>query len=206
MRTRVTLFLICSVVLTIVFASACGTGDSSLSGLDDTTVAAPDSSAVTQSTSTPAPAGQYVDLGVVASQASFRVFYLGPSFKGVPLRGAKVWGADPGGAARVDVIYDCSESEGPSDSASPAIVTLLESSASDPGEIRDIERGLAASGKTAEEITKNGTTYRFWSGENAWPTLVFQRDGTLVVVSVFEDEGARELLLEAASSLVEVEE
>jgi hypothetical protein len=66
-----------------------------------------------------------------ASQVSFRVFYLGPSFKGVPLRGAKVWGAHPGGAARADVIYDYSESGGPSDSASPAVVTLLESSASD---------------------------------------------------------------------------
>ena len=206
MRTRVTLFFICSIVLIIIFASACGTSDSSLSGLDDTTLAASDSSAATQPTSTSTAAGQYVDLGAAASQVTFRVFYLGPSFKGVPLRGAKVRGADAGGETRIDVIYDYSESGGPSDSASPAVVTLVESSASDPGEMGDIERGLAASGKTAEGITKNGTTYRFWSGENAWPTLVFQRDGTLIVVSVFEDEGARELLLEAADNLVKVEE
>ncbi len=205
MRTRLT-FLICSVVLTIVFVSACGTSDSSMSGLNDTTVAASDSSAVTQSTSTSAAAGQYADIAAAVSQVSFRVFYLGPSFKGVPLRGAKVWGTDPAGAARVDVIYDGSESGGSSDAASPAVVTLLESSASCPGEISDVERGLAASGKTAEEITKNGRTYRFWSGENAWPTLVFQRNGTLIVVSVSEDEGARKLLLEAADSLVEVAE
>ena len=147
---------------------------------------------------TPAPIGEVVDPGVAASQVGFNVFWLGPSFTCLPLRSVEVRSA-----RRVDLVYAHDGAGEPPDPAD--VITLLESSASDSTLRKEIESGLRASGKTAEQFTEGGIKYTFWSGGEGWPTLVLEKEGTLVVISSFDYQDGREVLLDAAVSLEAVD-
>ena len=152
-----------------------------------------------ESSTTTATAVSEVDPGAIAAQVTFRVFWLGASFKGLRLRAARL---ESNG--RVTMQYNLHTAGEPPQPTGNEVFSLYEFSASDSAALESLDSGLKGSGAKAQQVHEGGEAWTLWTGGTAWPTLVRERSGTVTAISAFGYTDSRSVLSEAAQTLEQV--